>query len=562
MALWNKMKINARLMMIVLGMVVGFVAIGGFSLYEIRSNLLEDRKVKTQHVVDTATSILEFYAAETKAGRMTLADAQETAKRAVSALRYGGKQYFWISSFDGIMVMHPIVKDLIGKDLTGDVDANGKAYNVEMTAAAKNGGGFIDYWYPKPGAQEASPKISYVKPLPSWGWYVGSGIYVDDVDAIFKEALAVVGGVALVILLIVVGISLVISRGITKPLSTISINMQRLAEGDKSIEVRFTDLKNEIGDLARAMDVFLAKTIEMDRLREENEENLRRSEQEKRQMMLEMANDFESSVGHVVDQVSSASTEMEASSQSMKVTAEETTRQSSAVAAASEQASANVQTVAAAAEELSSSIAEISRQVSQASSIASGAVQQAKQTNAKIQGLADAASRIGEVLALITDIADQTNLLALNATIEAARAGDAGKGFAVVASEVKNLANQTARATDEIGGQIAGIQTATKEAVAAIGEITHTISQIDEVASGIASAVEEQGAATQEIARNVEQASAGTNEVSTNIAGVSQAANDTGAAAMEMRSAASELSQQSETLRSEVNKFLANVRSA
>ena len=238
MALWNRMKINARLMMIVLGTVVGFVVIGGFSLYEIRDNLFEDRKVKTQHVVDTATGILEFYAAETQAGRMTLADAQETAKKAVSTLRYGGNQYFWISTLDGIMVMHPIVKELIGKDLTGDVDANGKAYNVEMIAKAKQGGGFVDYWYPKPGAQEASPKISYVKSLPSWNWYVGSGIYVDDVDAIFMEVLTIVGGVALAILLLVVGVSMIISRGITRPLSDISGNMQRLAEGDKSIEVR------------------------------------------------------------------------------------------------------------------------------------------------------------------------------------------------------------------------------------------------------------------------------------------------------------------------------------
>ncbi len=320
--------------------------------------------------------------------------------------------------------------------------------------------------------------------------------------------------------------------------------------------------RDEFGPVAVALHHFRESRAEMERLRVQNEEAERRAEEERRAMMMKMADDFETSVGQVVDQVSSASTEMEASSQSMTVTAEQTTNQSAAVAAASEQASANVQMVASAAEELSSSISEISRQVSQSSQIASAAVKQAEQTNVKVRGLAEAANRIGEVVALITDIAEQTNLLALNATIEAARAGDAGKGFAVVASEVKNLANQTAKATDEIGTQIGDIQTATKEAVSAIEEITKTIAEIDEVASGIASAVEEQGAATQEIARNVEQAAAGTEEVSNNISGVSQAANDTGAAATEIRSAAGELSQQSETLRSEVGKFLDTVRAA
>ena len=352
------------------------------------------------------------------------------------------------------------------------------------------------------------------------------------------------------------------ARGIVRPIVAMTGAMGALADGDLEVAIPAEGQRNEIGEMAAAVQVFKNNAIDKVRLEKEQEEAKIRAEEEKRAAMNKLAADFEATVGRVVNQVSSASTQMEASSQSMNATAEEATRQSAAVAAASEQASANVQTVASAAEELSSSISEISRQVSQASAIASGAVRQAEQTNTKIQGLADAAQKIGEVVALITDIADQTNLLALNATIEAARAGDAGKGFAVVASEVKNLANQTAKATDEIGTQIAGIQTATRDAVSAIEEITKTISEIDEVASGIASAVEQQGAATQEIARNVEQAAAGTQEVSSNIAGVSQAANDTGAAADEIRSAAGELSQQSETLRVEVDRFLSSVRAA
>ncbi len=353
----------------------------------------------------------------------------------------------------------------------------------------------------------------------------------------------------------------IVARLISFPVRRMTAAMGALASGDTSVDVGDLDRRDEIGKMATAVQVFKDNKIEADRLAEEQ-----RREQEARaaraKRMEDLCRAFDATSSEAVRSVASAAAEMQSSSESMSATAEEATRQASAVAAASEQASANVQTVASAAEELSSSIAEISRQVTQASQIAASAVSEAEQTNVKVQGLAQAANKIGEVVALITDIAEQTNLLALNATIEAARAGDAGKGFAVVASEVKNLANQTAKATDEIGAQIAGIQSATQEAVSAIESITKTISKINEVNAGVASAVEEQGAATQEIARNVEQAAAGTQEVSSNIGGVSQAANETGTAAEQIHHAAGELSQQSETLRAEVDKFLANVRAA
>ncbi|WP_316980308.1 methyl-accepting chemotaxis protein [Shumkonia mesophila] len=365
-------------------------------------------------------------------------------------------------------------------------------------------------------------------------------------------------------LVLVVGVLVAVAMGrrLSAPIRLMTAAMGQLAEGDLEVAIPAAGRADEIGRMAKAVQVFKDNAIDKVRLEAEQAEREKQAEAEKQATMVKLAGQFEAAVGAVVDQVSSAATEMLSSSEAMSATAEETTRQASAVAAASEQASANVETVASAAEELSSSISEISRQVTQASQIAAAAVTEAEKTNVKVQGLAQAANKIGEVVALITDIAEQTNLLALNATIEAARAGDAGKGFAVVASEVKNLANQTAKATDEIGAQITGIQSATREAVAAIEEITRTISKINEVNSGVASAVEEQGAATQEIARNVEQASAGTQEVSSNIAGVSAAANETGAAAGQINRAAGELSRQSETLRAEVDKFLANVRAA
>ena len=366
--------------------------------------------------------------------------------------------------------------------------------------------------------------------------------------------------VAAVGLLFGISAAWLIGMGISRPIKAMTAAMQELANGNKSVEIPGTDHKDEIGDMAGTVQVFKDNAIAVDRMQAEAKEAEIRAAKEKKELMQKMANDFDSSVGGIVNAVSSAATELESSAQAMSATAEETSRQAGAVAAASEEASANVQTVASAAEELSSSISEISRQVSQSAKIAAGAVEEANRANDMIQGLVQAAQKIGEVVELITSIADQTNLLALNATIEAARAGDAGKGFAVVAAEVKNLAKQTAKATEEIGDQIGGIQAATKDSVTAIQSIGKVIGEINQISSAIAAAVEEQGAATKEIARNVEQASAGTKEVSSNIAGVTQAAGETGQASAQIQTAAKELSQQSETLRNQVDKFIAQIR--
>ncbi|SOD93684.1 globin-coupled sensor protein [Caenispirillum bisanense] len=276
----------------------------------------------------------------------------------------------------------------------------------------------------------------------------------------------------------------------------------------------------------------------------------------------EHASKFENEVHAMVEIVAAAATELQSTSQNMAETADRTSSQSSLVANAADQAAGNVQTVAAAAEELHASISEISRQVAESNRISSEAVEEAERTNQMVNGLATAAGKIGEVVKLINDIASQTNLLALNATIEAARAGDAGKGFAVVAGEVKNLANQTARATEDIGRQITEVQNATKSAVGAIQGITGTIGRINEIAAAIAAAVEQQGAATQEIARNVQQASSGTSEVTSNISTVTEAATETGHAAGEVLTAARELSNQSERLKAQVDSFLHDIRSA
>jgi methyl-accepting chemotaxis protein len=359
-----------------------------------------------------------------------------------------------------------------------------------------------------------------------------------------------------------IGMIMLITRRVTRPLDVIQNGMRKLASGDTSVEVRYADRHDEIGALAGAMQAFKDSLTEAERLRAEQRETEARAANLRKSEMKRLADDFQTKVGNIVNAVSTASGELEHAAGTLTRTAESTQRLSGAVASASEEASSNVQTVASAAEEMTASVNEIAQRVQESSKIASEAVAQAEKTDARINELSGAASRIGDVVKLITAIAEQTNLLALNATIEAARAGEAGRGFAVVAQEVKALASQTAKATDEISTQIAAMQTATQDSVTAIKEIGGTIGRISEIAAAIASAVEEQGAATQEIARNVQQAAHGTTQVATNITDVNRGASETGTASAQVLSSAQQLARESGSLKSEVEKFVATVRAA
>ena len=376
-----------------------------------------------------------------------------------------------------------------------------------------------------------------------------------------SNSLTVGGAIGLLLLAACAGMVLLFQRKLLGPIRRMTDLMGRLARHDLTAEIEGAGRKDEIGDMASAVQIFKTSMVEGDRLKAEQETERARADA-KGKKLEELSRSFEAKVGSIVQAVAAQATQMQSSAQSMTVTAEETTKQAGAVAAASEESASNVQTVAAAAEELSSSIAEIARQVGHSSRIAQNAVTEAGTANAMVNGLAGASQKIGEIVALINDIADQTNLLALNATIEAARAGEAGKGFAVVASEVKNLATQTSKATEDIRAQISGVQSATQDAVKAIDSIGSTIGEINQIVTTIAAAVEEQGAATKEIARNVEETAKGTREVSANIAGVTQAANGTGAAAGQVLNVARALSGQSSDLRKFVGEFLADVKAA
>jgi methyl-accepting chemotaxis protein len=403
--------------------------------------------------------------------------------------------------------------------------------------------------------------------------------YAQAVRALWLQVGVLVGAIVLAIAMM-----LLVSRRVTSPLLAIKSAMLALAGGDMTAEAVFSGRRDEIGALAGAMHAFKDGMIEVDRLRAEQKEaelsaardreveQLRAAEERKeareRELAVQiaarrkLADEFEATVGRIIEAVSSAAGEMEVSAGTLTKTAETTLQLTGVVTSASEEASANVGAVASAAEEMTGSVDEIARQVHESSRIAAQAVDQADATDARINELSHAAARIGDVVRLITAIAEQTNLLALNATIEAARAGEAGKGFAVVAQEVKALAAQTARATEDIGQQITGMQSATQESVAAIKEIHATIARISQIAATIAAAVEEQGAATAEIARNVQQAACGTSQVAESIADVNRGAGATGAASAQVLSSAKSLSTESGQLKREVETFLGTVRAA
>ncbi|SBV98160.1 Methyl-accepting chemotaxis sensory transducer [uncultured Alphaproteobacteria bacterium] len=554
-------KVLYRLMVVVLLGAVGLAVFAAVSLHSLNANLLAERQGKTKEQIETALSLVRELAREGRAEGLPEPEVQKRAMALVGSLRYSGNQYFWINSMSGEMLMHPTNPKLVGTSITDLKDANGNRFFADMIdLVRREGGGFYSYWWQLPGEAEPREKVSYVVGVPEWQWVIGTGIYIDDVGATFWAEARRLGLVGVIVLLVSGGVAVFITRGVTRPLARLGDTMKSLAEGDLAVTVPFADQTDEVGAMARAVQVFKERGEEVRRLESAAERQKAEAAARQQAAMRELADAFEASVKAVVQSVAGTALKMRESAQSMSAVSEQASRQARAVGLAAENASANVETVSTAAEQLSASVAEIGRQVADSSGIARTAVEQAQANREIVEGLAQAATRIGAVVDLITDIASQTNLLALNATIEAARAGDMGKGFAVVAGEVKSLANQTARATEEISQQIAGVQGATREAVAAIETISTTIGRVSEISAAISAAVEEQGAATREIARNVEEAAQGTGEVTANIVDVGRAISAVGDAAVDVLGEATELTTQAERLAAEVDAFIARVR--
>ncbi|MEH2476207.1 methyl-accepting chemotaxis protein [Nitrobacteraceae bacterium AZCC 2161] len=558
----GNLRISSKLLIMVGLSVLGIVGVAAVGLQTLRDNLTEDRKVKLQELVLVARQTIDLdYQAARKAG---LSDAETLArsKALLRSMHFGKDDYFYALDKQGVVVVHPNPK-VENKNLMDSKDSDGVPFTrQQVELVANSDGGFVSFRFPRVGGDQPLPKIAYAAAFRPYNWAISGGMYMDDVDAIFWSQVWRIGALIGVALLLVIGMSLLLGRSIVKPITAMTAAMRKLASGDTVTAIPARERGDEVGVMAQSVQIFKDNMIEADRLRGEQDVVKLHAESEKKVFLNRMADEFESGVRLSLDTLAGAATEMRATSQSMSATAAEASQQATTVAAVAEQASTNVQTVAAAAEELSSSVSEIGRQVSQSTKIAGQAVDEANRTNVTVQGLSAAAQKIGDVVKLISDIASQTNLLALNATIEAARAGDAGKGFAVVASEVKSLATQTAKATDDISAQVAAMQNATLEAVQAIENIGGTIGAINEIATAIASAVEQQGTATLEISRNVQEAAQGTGMVSSNIVGVNQAAGETGAAANKVLLSAEELSKQAASLRTDVDRFVTNIRAA
>ncbi|MDC7789114.1 methyl-accepting chemotaxis protein [Rhodoplanes sp. TEM] len=541
----------------------GLLGVAMLDSRELASSLKEQKQIELRHLVELAVGVVKEEHAAAEKGTVSVEAAQKRALERLSTMRYGSNDYFFVQNMSNTMLMHPLSPQIVGKDLSNLKDPNGVLITVALNEVVrKDGGGVLEYIWTKPGSTTPQPKITYAMRFAPWSWVVGTGVYIDDLEAQTWAATKRSLIAAAVVLLITLGVSVFMAGRITRPLQRMTGTMKDLAAGKLDVEIPGVGRHDEVGAMAEAVAVFKTNAIERTRLEAERKAAEAHAAAQRKADMVRLADRFEAAVGGIIATVSSAATELEATATTLTRTADTTQQMSATVSSASEEASTNVQAVAAATNEMSSSIGEISRQVQASSRIADDAVSQAAKTDARVGELSVAANRIGDVVKLITDIAEQTNLLALNATIEAARAGEAGKGFAVVANEVKALAGQTAKATGEISSQIAAMQSATRDSVAAIKEISGTIGQIAEVASAIAAAVEEQGAATAEISRNIQQAAAGTTQVAQNIVEVSRGAEETGAASGEVLNAAGQLAAESNQLRSEVARFLDTVRAA
>ena len=526
--------------------------------------LKSEKMLKTRHLAEVAENLVEQAYRQYKAGALTEDEAKEKAKSELSGLRYEEKEYFWINDKNGQAVMHPMLPELVGKDLKVFKPKVFELFKAFAVATEKNNGkASYDYLWPKPGAEpdKLFEKTSYVIAFPQWGWVIGTGIYIDDLKAQYREALIENLLFSAAILAVMFLAGFIIVRNFTSPLAQITTGMNALAQGNLDIEVRHTDRKDEIGQIARAFDVFKTNANDKLQLERQQEQTKALAEKQKKEEMLALSREFEQSVGGTITMILQAFEGLMVSAQHMQSSAAVSVEKSNEAANFSHEASSNVHSVAAAAEEMNASNSEIATQTHKANTTTVEASEQAKRATEIIQDLSKGTEQVGQVLVLINGIAEQTNLLALNATIEAARAGEAGKGFAVVASEVKSLAMETSKATESISGQISSMRGLMSRAVSAIEDIRNVIASITEGSVVISAAMEEQTAASQEIARGAQEAAQGTSLVSGNLNDLKLISEQTGESVDSFVKSLTSLKSQATQLQVSVDGFIDRINS-